>query len=58
MVELRALLCAVHLLNLSSGGLEIPDCLPVIGSLDEVAATVALLRCLKRLGFAAMPLQR
>jgi hypothetical protein len=41
-----ALLCVLFLLNLSGGWLEIPDCLPIIGNLDEVAATVLLLRCL------------
>ena len=49
---LGALLCVLHLLNLTGGWLEIPDCLPIIGNLDEVAATVVLLRCLGRLGVA------
>ncbi len=35
-----ALLCVLFLLNLTGGWLEIPDCLPVVGNLDEVAATV------------------
>ena len=45
-----ALLCVLYLLNLSGGWIEIPDCLPIVGNLDEVAATVALMRCLERLG--------
>ena len=49
-----ALFCILYLLNLSGGLLEIPDCLPIVGNLDEVAVTVLLLRCLKRLGFDAM----
>ena len=50
-----ALLCVIYLLNLTGGWLEIPDCLPIVGNLDEVAATVVLMRCLQRLGFDAMP---
>lgn len=53
-----ALLCGIYLLNLSGGWIEIPDCLPVIGNLDEVAATVVLMRCLARLGFQVLPAQR
>ena len=49
---LLALLCVIFLLNLSGGWIEIPDCLPIIGNLDEVAATVVLLRCLGRLGWS------
>ena len=52
---LVALLCVVFLLYLSGGWLEIPDCLPIIGNLDEVAVTVVLMRCLGRLGFSVMP---
>ena len=49
-----ALLCVVYLLNLTGGWLEIPDCLPIVGNLDEVAATVILLRCLGRLGVTGL----
>lgn len=49
------LLCVLYLLNLSGGWIEIPDCLPVVGNLDEVAATVVLMRCLERLGIGATP---
>ena len=47
---LVALLCVVFLLNLSGGWIEVPDCLPVVGNLDEVAATAVLMRCLERMG--------
>ena len=43
---LVAMLCVLYLPSLSGGWIEIPDCLPVIGNLDEVAVTVALARCL------------
>ena len=49
-----ALLCVLFLLNPSGGWLEIPDCLPIIGNLDEVAATVVLLRCLGRMGWSGL----
>jgi hypothetical protein len=55
---LVALLCVIYLLNLSGGWIEMPDCLPVVGNLDEAAATVVLMRCLQRLGFDAMPSRR
>jgi len=45
-----AFLCVIYLLNLTGGWVEIPDCLPIIGNLDEAAATVMLLRCLRELG--------
>lgn len=47
-----ALLCVVFLLNLTGGWIEIPDFLPVIGNLDEVAATVVLMRWLRGWGGA------
>jgi len=53
-----ALFCVVYLLNLSGGWIEIPDCLPIVGNLDEVAATVVLMRCLARLGIQVLPEQR
>ena len=37
-----------------NGWLEIPDYLPIIGNLDEVAATVVLLRCLGRMGWSGV----
>jgi hypothetical protein len=55
---LGALLCVLFLLNLTGGWTEIPDCLPVVGNLDEVAVTVLLLRCLGRLGVTGLPGQR
>lgn len=39
----------------SRGWLEIPDCLPIVGNLDEVAVTVVLMRCLQRLGIRVLP---
>jgi hypothetical protein len=53
-----ALLCALLLLNITGGWIEIPDCLPVVGNLDEVALTVLLLHCLAQLGLNTMPWQR
>jgi len=41
-----AVLCVLYLPNLSGGWIEIPDCLPVVGNLDEVAATALLMRSL------------
>ena len=38
-----ALLCILYLHDLSVGWLAIPDCLPIIGNLDEVAVTVLLM---------------
>ena len=55
---LLALLCVIFLLNPSGGRLELSDCLPIVGNLDEVAATVLLLRCPKSLGVDAMPSRR
>ena len=54
---LIALLCVIYLLNLSGGWIEVPDCLPVIGNLDELAATVVLMRCLAKLGWQVLPVQ-
>lgn len=54
-LTLVALLSALYLLNLTGGLIEIPDFLPVVGNLDEVAATVVLARCLERLGVSVMP---
>jgi hypothetical protein len=49
-----ALLCVIFLLNLSGGWLEVPDFLPIVGNLDEVAVTVVLMRCLGRLGWSGV----
>lgn len=46
------LISAVFLLNLSSGGIipiEIPDILPVVGNLDEAAATALLISSIRNL---------
>jgi len=50
-----AVLCVLYLLNLSGGWIEIPDCLPVVGNLDEVAATVLLMRSLGSMGAVRAP---
>ena len=54
-LTLVALLSALYLLNLTGGLIEMPDFLPVVGNLDEVAATLLLARCLERLGLPVMP---
>ena len=54
-LALVALLSALYLLNLTGGLVEIPDFLPVVGNLDEVAVTVVLMRCLERLGVITPP---
>lgn len=49
---LAAVVCVVYLLNPSAGILElIPDNIPVIGNLDEVAATILLLRAAAYFGW-------
>jgi hypothetical protein len=50
-----ALLCVLYLVNLTGGWIEIPDCLPIVGNRDVVAVTVALVRCLGRMGFEVVP---
>jgi phage FluMu protein Com len=50
-VLILGLLSALYLFNPTAGFLElIPDNFPVIGNLDEVAATLLLLRCLSHFG--------
>ncbi len=45
-----AAFCVVYLLNFDMGLFElIPDNLPVIGNLDEVGATLLLLKCVQTL---------
>lgn len=42
------IICIIYLLNPDAGVLElIPDNIPIIGNLDEVAATILLLKVLK-----------
>ena len=44
-------LSVLYLLNFDAGIFElIPDNIPIIGNLDEVAATILLLRCLAYFG--------
>lgn len=49
------LISALFLLNLTAGIIEIPDNLPIIGNLDEVAATTFMLTCLSYLGINIIP---
>ncbi len=43
-----AFACVIYLLNLDMGVFElIPDVVPVIGNLDEVGATLLLVRCIQ-----------
>ena len=49
------MLSVLFLLNLTAGIVEIPDNLPVIGNLDEIAATTFLLTCLSYLGVNIIP---
>lgn len=47
-MAIAGIICIVYLLNPDAGVLElIPDNIPVIGNLDEVAATILLLKVLK-----------
>ena len=47
-----------YLLNLSFGLVEIPDYLPVIGNLDEVAVSAFFYGCMSYLGINLIPFQR
>ena len=44
-----AVLCTIYLLNFTMGIIELPDNLPIVGNLDEFAASAILLRCLRRI---------
>ncbi|HAN99254.1 MAG TPA: DUF1232 domain-containing protein [Planctomycetaceae bacterium] len=44
------LLSTLFLMNLTFGLIEIPDNLPIVGNLDEVAASALLFASLARLG--------
>jgi len=46
---IAAIVSTIYLLNLTFGVDLIPDNLPIIGNLDEVAFTVALLKSIKEL---------
>lgn len=47
-MALAGIICVIYLLNPDAGVLElIPDNIPIIGNLDEVAATILLLKVLK-----------
>jgi hypothetical protein len=40
----------VYLLNFTFGIMELPDNLPIIGNLDEAAAAILLMNCLRYFG--------
>ena len=50
-----ALVSFVYLLNLTCGFLEIPDNLPIVGNLDEVAVSAFLFGCLNYVGINLIP---
>ena len=52
------LLSTLYLLNLSAGIVEIPDNLPIVGNIDEAAATAFLLACLRYLGIDLLPFRK
>ena len=52
------ILSGLYLLNLSFGLLEIPDNLPIIGNLDEVAVSAIFYGCLSYLGIDLVPFRR
>lgn len=47
-----AIFSALYLLNPTMGFDAVPDILPVVGNMDEAAATFFLLFCLNRLGIS------
>ncbi len=50
-IFMLGLLSALYLLNVGAGIVElIPDNIPIIGNLDEAAATMLLLNCLAYFG--------
>ena len=55
---LGAFLSGLYLLNLSMGILEIPDNLPLVGNLDEVAVSAFFFGCLSYLGIDLVPFRR
>lgn len=54
-----AVLSGIYLLNMGAGILElIPDNIPVAGNLDELVASLVLLRCLMVLGLDPISLKQ
>lgn len=47
---LLLVLSGIYLLNFTVGVFELPDYLPVIGNLDEAAATLVFITALKHFG--------
>ena len=50
LAALGVVVSVVYLLNFSFGVLEVPDYLPIVGHVDEVAACAVLFSCLGYLG--------
>lgn len=51
LITIAAIVLGIYLVNPTMGVFEfLPDNLPIVGNLDEVAATTALLACLSYLG--------
>lgn len=51
LVAIMGVLCAIYLANPTAGIFELlPDNLPFVGNLDEVGATLLLLKCLAYFG--------
>ena len=51
LAALVGLVCVIYLANPSAGIFElIPDNMPLVGNLDEVGATLLLLKCLAYFG--------
>lgn len=53
-----ALLSGCWLLNFSAGIVELPDNFPIVGNLDEAAASAIFLGCLRYLGIDLLPFGR
>ena len=55
LVAMLLLGSGVYLLNFSFGVLELPDNLPIVGNVDESAATYIFISCLSYLGIDIVP---
>ena len=55
---LGAFLSGLYLLNLSMGILEVPDNLPLVGNLYEVAVSAFFFGCLSYLGIDLVPFRQ
>jgi len=52
------ILSGLYLLNLTCGLVELPDNLPLVGNIDEVAVSALLFGCLRYLGIDVVPFRR